>query len=338
VRGDQAHRWFQVRWAGDWGDAQLEWRHSSDLLDCKQVIKDFWKETGLDQTARLELDGEHRCGHCNKKYKRDQDLKSHHTRKKKKGGCQLREGSRVGTLAEKELKRRQQQAVQADIGRVMLGLDVLENVFEFKYLGHLFQADGCCWQAMLVRLAIAKTIFSKLFAVWDSKELHEGLKLRLYTAGIVSVVTYGVEAWDLTDKVKTRLRGWNSRCLHVITGRSYREEATSPTFDLVETILARRQKWLGHVLRSGEAFLPRRVLLGEVQMHKELGLAYKQGSLLSEAPRHSSVAELVEDAEARDEWAFWSWLDHWAGQPGVARSYESVHASSSQRKEFQPRT
>ena len=45
----------------------------------------------------------------------------------------------------------------------MLGLDVLENVFEFKYLGHLFQADGCCWQAMLVRLAIAKTIFSKLF-------------------------------------------------------------------------------------------------------------------------------------------------------------------------------
>ena len=85
----------------------------------------------------------------------------------------------------------------------MLGLGELENVFEFKYLGHLFQADGCCWQAILVRLAIAKRIFSKLFSVWDSKELSVELKLRLYRAGIVSVVTYGVEAWDMTEKVMT---------------------------------------------------------------------------------------------------------------------------------------
>ena len=166
-----------------------------------------------------------------------------------------------------------------------------------------------------MRLAIAKKIFSKLFSVWDSKELSVELKLRLYTAGIVSIVTYGVEAWDMDDKVVTRLRGWNSRCLHMITGRSYREEATSPTFDLVASILSRRQKWIGHVLRSEEAFLARRVMLGEVQEHKANGLCYKAGTLLSEAPQHSSVEELVEIAELRDEWRFWSWLGHWAGKP-----------------------
>jgi hypothetical protein len=317
ARGDPAHRWFHVLWEerDARGAEQYSWLHSKDLQGCDQVVKAFWEVSGLDKTASLELDGENRCEHCNRTFARPADLKGHHTRKKNKGGCQLREGSRKGSLAEKELMRRQQKGIQADIGSVMLGPDELENVFEFKYLGHLFAADGCCWQAILVRLAIAKTIFAKLFSVWDSKELSIDLKLRLYTAGIVSIVAYGVEAWDMTEKVMTRLRGWNSRCLHMITGRSYRDEAVSPTFDLVASILSRRQKWLGHVLRSHEAFLARRVLLGEVQEHKSKGLQYQQGSLLSEAPSHESVEELVEIGELRDEWRFWSWLGHWAGKP-----------------------
>ena len=164
-------------------------------------------------------------------------------------------------------------------------------------------------------MGIAKAIFSKLFTVWDSKEMHTELKMRLYLAGIVSIVTWGVEAWEMNAKVVTRLRGWNSRCLHRITGRSYKEEAVNPTFDLVASIMARRQKWLGHVLRAGESFLARRVLLGEVQEHKEAGRRYRAGSLLAEAPAHESVEELVKLGEMRDEWRFWSWLEHWAGQP-----------------------
>ena len=109
------------------------------------MVEEYWVASGLDKTVRLKVPGEHRCGQCNKLYKRHQDLKAHWTRKKLKGGCQLKEGSRAGSLAEKDLKRRQQKVAQADIGEVMLGADMLENVFEFKYLGHLFQADGCCW-------------------------------------------------------------------------------------------------------------------------------------------------------------------------------------------------
>jgi hypothetical protein len=117
-------------------------------------------------------------------------------------------------------------------------------VFEFKYLGHLFAADGSCEPAVMVRLAIAKVAFSKLFSVWNSTELHTELKLKLYVAGIVSVLSYGVEAWEMNDKLCTRLRGWNIRCLHHITGRSHREEATSPTFYLETSVMSRRQKWL----------------------------------------------------------------------------------------------
>jgi hypothetical protein len=196
-----------------------------------------------------------------------------------------------------------------------VGGERLQNVFEFKYLGHLFQADGCSEQAVTVRLAIAKMAFCKLFAVWDSKELQADLKLKLYVSGIVSILSYGVEAWDMTERLQTKLRGWNSRCLHVITGRTYREEAVSPTFDLVASVFSRRQKWLGHVLRADSEFLARRVLLGEAHHYKTQGWEYDAGSLLSEAPQHETAQHLVELAEAKDEWRFWSWLGHWAGKP-----------------------
>jgi hypothetical protein len=315
ARGDPAHRWFYVKWAGDWPGQQYSWLHKKDVGNCKQLETEFWASSGLDKDAQLEVDGEHRCGQCNQTFARDRDVKGHKTRSKALGGCQLREGSRVGTLAEKEMKRRQQQAAQAEIGRVHLGDDRLENLFAFKYLGHLYHADGCSEQAVAVRLAIAKVAFSKLYSVWESSELHTDLKLRLYVAGIVSILSYGVEAWDMTEKLRTKLRGWNSRCLHVITGRSYRDEAVSPTYDLVASVLSRRQKWLGHLLRADPGFLARRVLLGEAHHYKTQGLQYEFGSLLSEAPEHESAQELLELAEERDEWRFWSWLGHWAGKP-----------------------
>jgi hypothetical protein len=308
ARGDPAHRWFKVEWEGDWGDEQYSWLHKNDLKGCDALVEAFWESSGLDKDARLEIEGEHRCGQCNKTFKTEPALKGHKTKSKSKGGCQLREGSRIGSLAEKELKRRQQKEIQKHIGRVMLGEKRLENVFEFKYLGHLFQADGDGERAVQVRLAIAKMAFSKLFSVWDSKELHTDLKLKLYITGIVSILAYGVEAWDMNEKVRTRLRGWNSRCLHTITGRSYRDEAVSPTFDLVASILSRRQKWLGHVLRSDPE-------LGEAHWHKTEEVEYKFGSLLSEAPRHKSAAELIELAELKDEWRFWTWIGNWAGKP-----------------------
>ena len=315
ARGDPAHRWFKVKWLVDGDDEQFSWLHKKDLANCKQLEKDFWESSGLDQRECLEVDGEDRCGQCNRVFSRAQDVKAHQTKSKSKGGCQLREGSRAGQLAEKELKRRAQQSVQAAIGRVNLGPDRLQNVFSFKYLGHWYHADGDCEQGVAVRLAIAKVAFCKLYAVWESSELHTELKLKLYRTGIVSILSYGVEAWDMTEKLRTKLRGWNSRCLHVITGRTYRDEAVSPTFDLVACVLSRRQKWLGHVLRSDPEFLARRVLLGEAQHHKDQGLQYEFGSLLSEAPEHESAMHLVELGEARDEWRFWSWIGHWVGKP-----------------------
>ena len=71
-------------------------------------------------------------------------------------------------------------------------------------------------------------------------------------------------------------------------------------------MLATRQRWLGHMLRSEEGLLARQVLLAEVSWHKEAGLAYREGSLLSECPAHDSAEHLVDLAEQKEAWRLWA--------------------------------
>ena len=54
-------------------------------------------------------------------------------------------------------------------------------------------------------------------------------------------MTYGSEAWRLTDTVRAALNGANSRMVSVITGNTIHAEASNDkTFDLVMWIRARR--------------------------------------------------------------------------------------------------
>lgn len=144
-----------------------------------------------------------------------------------------------------------------------------------------------------MRVGIATAEFGKLRHVWADAELPLDLKIRLFKVGIVSILAYGVESWNLTADVMRALRGWNSRCLHRLTGRSHREECVDPTFDLVGHLQQRRQKWIKCLLDSPEESLPRRVFLAEAEELLKAGERYPEGSLLAECPPHSSMEELL---------------------------------------------
>ena len=105
------------------------------------------------------------------------------------------------------------------------------------------------------------------------------LKLRLYAANVCSTLTHGSEAWTLTPRALATLNGFNSRQLHRITGRSYREEATQPSYDLLTAVRRRRHQWLGQILRMPADRLVRRAVLGQ-----RAGPPYQPGSLLMDTP------------------------------------------------------
>ena len=101
-----------------------------------------------------------------------------------------------------------------------------------------------------MRMALARTRFGTMYHIWDLKILSLEVKLQLYDSAVLSVLVYGCEAWWLVESMMRSLNGWNSRCLHLMTGRSYREEAVEPSVDLVALVRSRRLRWLGHVLRA----------------------------------------------------------------------------------------
>jgi exonuclease III len=297
VRGVPDERFYRVRWAG-WAeedDSWVNWRH----LEALGAIDAFWDSSSLDRMKPVWLDSEAgiRCKQCCRLFSRAQDLKAHHTRKK--GGCVWAEASRKGSKAEGAVVKFKKAAAHKAAGAVYMGEGKLVAAFHFKYLGIWFSADGDRALGREARMEQAADRFRQLGNIWNSAELSVGLKLRLYVAGIYSVLAYGCECWDLTEKAVTALRAWNARRLAMITGREIREEYLSPAFDLVGCARARRLKWAGQLLRAKESFLPRRVALEELGRTGGQG---QPGGIFQDAPKGVSVEELVELACDRVLW------------------------------------
>jgi len=203
-----------------------------------QLIEEFWYSQGMTTEDGFipNLPSENRCEWCCRFFRRAQDLKAHHTR-----GCPARPGARAGSKSERAVQRERRRALQADAARVHMGTNDLESVLDFGYLGSDFDANGDSRRAITVRAAQAKSVFGKLHHIWSSDKLPEKAKLKLYSAGVRSVLVHGHESWDLDEGAQRSLRGWNARCLFRITGRSVAEECRQPTSDLVSRELAAGQ-------------------------------------------------------------------------------------------------
>ena len=135
-----------------------------------------------------------------------------------------RPASRRGQLADKAVKLAKRKASAALLQPVAMEGESLESVYQFDYLG----CDGDDAADMRHRMTIAGERSRSLDYLWNCNRLPRSFKLRLYAASVCSTLTHGSEAWILTPRALAMLNGFNSRQLHRITGRSYRDEATTP--------------------------------------------------------------------------------------------------------------
>ena len=172
-----------------------------------------------------------------------------------------RPASRRSQLADKAVKLTKRKASAALLQPVIMEGESLESVYQFDYLGCRFTSDGDDAADMHHPMAIAGERSRSLNYLWSDNRLPRSLKLRLYAASVCSTLTHGSEAWMLTPRALATLNGFNSRQLHRITGRSYRDEATKPSYDLLTAVRTRRHHWLGHILRMPADRLVRRAVL-----------------------------------------------------------------------------
>ena len=146
---------------------------------------------------------------------------------------------------------------------------------------------------------LATTTFSSLSHIWPDHRLPIALKLRLYCAAICSTFLHACEAWDLTDTVVKNINGFNSRCLHIITRKTYRDTAVNPDFDLVRAIRKRRLRYLGHILRLPPERLLRKSLFAYVMGSDTIPV----GSLIADCPLNLNLEDLALIATDRKQWA-----------------------------------
>ena len=110
-------------------------------------------------------------------------------------------------------------------------------------------------------------------------------------------MVYGCESWTLDDKTMRHINGANSKMLSIITGNPIQVEARplSTSLNLIRKLRIRRHKWLGHILRDN----PSRLISQAVKSQRDMET---DGSLLMDAPPHTTFQELRELAADRATW------------------------------------
>ena len=294
VRGTQEERFYLVQWK-NWKAEFNTWQNWRDLENAMDEIDDFWETTSWDRGKPAWIKGEIRCRTCckdrttaGKPFKSMKSIEDHHK-------CKWKRPSRKGTLAEKAVVKNRRIACHDKAGTVQIEGVNLKPAQSFKYLGYKSTADGNTREAIVDRMQAAAFRYSSLGHIWKSKKIGQTLKLRLYSAAIISVLTYGCSGWELTPELLRFLNGWNGKRIAFITEREISEECRDPTFDLVARIKLQRMKHAGDILRAGEEFLPRRILLADVDRNKW------EGGLLMDT-RTRNKEELIDMATRKQDW------------------------------------
>ena len=256
-------------------------------------------ETTEDDVQNLPADRRFKfeCDKCGMTYPSKHGLAVHKGRRFCKGRRTAKKPSRKGTVADRIITKMKVEKHQATYEKVTIGAEELENVYSFVYLGAEIPSDGDPIIPVKHRCDVAWGRWGDYRKALMPAKLPVDLRIRLYKSLIVSTMTYSSEAWKFTDQAVRKINGVNSKMLSLITKRSIHEEARTPTFDVVDSIKARRWEYLGHILRMDQNRALRRFV---TELSPE-SAPYKQGSLMSETP-FQNAAEMIQAAEDRKLW------------------------------------
>ena len=238
----------------------------------------------------------HECDKCKMTYPTKHGLAVHQGRWCK-GRPTAKKPSRKGTVADRVITRIKVEQKHSTYDKVKIGNEELENVYTFNYLGAEIASDGDVVIPVKHRCDVAWGRFGEYRKTLLAAKLPVSMRIRLYIQLIVSTMTYGAEAWAMTDIIKKRLNNVNSKMLSLITKRSIHDEAKNPSFDIVKHVMKRRFEYLGHILRMDQDRTLKRLLL---ELSPEEA-PFAQGSLLGETP-FQTIAEMLEAAADRKKW------------------------------------
>jgi hypothetical protein len=152
------------------------------------------------------------------------------------------------------------------------GKHKFEHIKEFSYLGSQMNQTNSISNEIQARILSGNRCYCAYGKLMKSRALNRSSKLKMYRSLIRPVVTYGREAWTLTNQDEQHIRIFERRILRKIFGPEQNEDGSwgiRMNYELnkliesayiVRFIKSRRIAWLGHMLRMDDKRTPKRIL------------------------------------------------------------------------------
>lgn len=138
---------------------------------------------------------------------------------------------------------------------------------EYTYLGAVMSMEGNWRRDINNRIIQGKQAIQKLNSIWWSEQIKKPTKKRIYKSIVQSIVTYGSETWEITQRNKERLLAVEmdalrrscrvSRLQHIRNSEIRERMNTEET--IIEDIEKKRLLWYGHLRRMEPNRWPQRM-------------------------------------------------------------------------------
>ena len=112
----------------------------------------------------------------------------------------IKESERVGLkLNAKKCKTLRTKNIRNE-DNIQIGNEVVEDVYQFVYLGAIVNKDGGGNRDIQHRLQKARGAFHRLQRIWSCRGIGRKTKLQLFKTLVRPVLLYGCETWKITKK------------------------------------------------------------------------------------------------------------------------------------------
>ena len=138
---------------------------------------------------------------------------------------------------------------------------------DFTYLGSLISKDNGARKDIQSRLGKARGAFARLQPIWKSKQRSLKTKLRLYNSNVKSVLLYRSECWRVVKSDMDKISAFHNGCLRKICRIFWPQKVSNEVLyqktgckNILLEVKHRRLRWLIHVLRMEQGWIPKTAL------------------------------------------------------------------------------
>ena len=207
---------------------------------------------------------------------------------------------------------------QSPTCRLYIGMDTIQKVDKFSYLGSYVTEDGRSDLEISGRIGIAKDAFQRLGKILKHRKLSLDTRKRVLECFVKSAQLYGCECWTISPSMQKKLEAvemWFFRRMLKISWVEHQsnEEVlrkAKAERSLIRTIRERQMKFMGHIMRK--EMLENLTLTGRIEGKRSRGrprLTYLgslkchiEKSIPSEEKRKAGTEELLHLTRDRKLW------------------------------------